>query len=315
MAVEQVKTLDSEGFEHLSPIVAPSEVEAVQKASQYLGIKTTLFRDPKTSIRYVIPTALSPNPTVDRILNYIKKTHYCGIINIGMSGSGKSTWTTWLIHQLHSRKQFIIHWRYRDDIKNLDKDIESLEKGMNHVIIYDDASFVFDELKKEEVTRIAKRLTYIRHDVGGEVIIIMNIHYGSAVKKFFRNVPFKFMTSITMDEVFSLQDVYKYGKYKFLNFAKYFQQMMFTDHWTFEIDKLNKKLLPYKTDEPFRLGLALEGNYVHFFMYLQDSCAVCDPNFDKKKAVDLMQIFEIYSQKYGVERARAEIQRYAYHQH
>jgi hypothetical protein len=143
----------------------------------------------------------------------------------------------------------------------------------------------------------------------------MNIHYGPAVKKFFRNVPFKFMTSITMDEVFSLQDVYKYGKYKFLNFAKYFQQMMFTDKWVFEIDKWNKKLLPYKTDEPFRLGLALEGNYVHFFMYLQDSCAVCDPKFDKKKAVDLMQIFEIYSQKYGVERARAEIQRYAYHQH
>lgn len=316
MALEQAERPEAQQeWQEISPIVSPADVEAVQRASDYLGVKTTLFRDPKTSLRYVIPTALSPNPTIDRILNYSQRTNYVGIINIGMSGTGKSTWTTWLIHQLHKRKQFHIHWRYRDDIKNLDKDIDTLERGMNHIVIYDDASFVLDEMKKEEVTHIAKRLTYIRHDVGGTVIVIMNIHYGSAIKKFFRNVPFKFLTSITMDEVFSLQDVYKYGKYKFLAFAKYFQQMMFTGRWVFEIDKWNKKLLPYKTDEPFRLGLALEGNYVHFFMYLQDSCAVCDPKFDKKKALDLAQVYEILKGKYGEERARAELKRYAFMQH
>src|SRR3990167_6196104 len=315
MSEEVIPPVEQETkWEEISPIVSPIEAEAIKKTSMYLGVRTTLFKNPKTSIRYAIPVALSPNPTVDRILNYSERTSYVGIINCGMSGTGKSTWTKWLIHHLHLRKQFIVHWRYRDDIKNLDKDIEQLERGVNHILIYDDASFVLDEMKKEEVTHIAKRLTYIRHDVGGLVIIIMNIHYSSAIKKFFRNVPFKFMTSITMDEVFSLQEIYKYGKWKFLNFAKYFQQMMFAGKWTFEIDRWNKKLLPYKTDEPFRLGLAMEGNYVHFFMYLKDSCATCDPDFDKKKAVTADEIIPILTDKYGRDRTFAEIKRYAFHQ-
>ena len=68
-------------WEEISPIVTPQEIEAIKQTSSFLGVKTTLIRDPKTQIRYAVPVALSPNPTVDRIINYSQRTSYVGIIN------------------------------------------------------------------------------------------------------------------------------------------------------------------------------------------------------------------------------------------
>lgn len=321
MALEQPDKIDEADInETLEPVsLEEEELNAVKQVAQtkkeFAGVKTTMFKNPTDGTFHPIPVSMSPNPTVDRILTYVDRTGFCGILCIGMSGTGKSTLTKFLVHQLHQRRNFVIHWFERDDIQQLDKEIRALEKGLSHIMVFDDASFSLEQLKKEHIIRIAQQLTYVRHDVRGQVIIIMNIHYSKAISRFFRNVPFAFLTSITQEEVHSFVDVWPHGRWKFKDFAWYYQQMMFNSKWVFEVDRWNNKTYTYKTDEPFRLGLAMEGNYIHFFVYLKDGCTLCDPEYDIKKIVNSKDLVDHFIKSYGVNRARSMLKLYAFARH
>lgn len=292
-----------------------NQQEIAKKNAEWGGIKTTLFTDPNTSQKWPIPVSVSPTPTVGRILRYIDRTGFMGILNIGMSGTGKSTWSRMLVHMLHQQRHFIVHWYSRDDIQHLDQAIKSLEKGLNHIMVFDDASFSLDKLKKEDVMDIAQKLTYIRHEVKGQVIIMMNIHYSKAIQRFFRNVPFVFLTSITMEEVNTFMDTWPHGKWKFRDFAYYFHSMMMNGSWEFEVDKWAGKHVSYATDKPFRLGVAMEGNHIHFFFYLKTSCSLCDPSANSKRQIDSDQFVDHFVSSYGKDRARAMLRWYAFTRH
>ena len=297
--------------------VEEGEVEQKVKPQKrnYTGVKTTLFTNPNDGTKHAIPVAMSPMPTINRILTYTNRTGFCGILCIGMSGTGKSTLARFLVHHLHKMKNFTIHWYERDDIQKLDKIITSLTRGTDHIVVMDDASFSLEQLKKEEITKIAQKLTYIRHDVKGQVIVIMNIHYSKAISRFFRNVPFAFLTSITQEEAHTFQDVWPHGRWKFKDFAWYYQQMMFNSKWTFEVDRWENKTMTYRTDDPFRLGLAMEGNYIHFFVYLKDGCNICDPQHDFKQMVNSKELVDYFVKSYGLNRARSMLKLYAFSKH
>jgi len=300
------------------PEVKDQLAEAKEEAEkeEYHGIKTTLFRDPTSGEKFKIPAVFSPNPLAKNILSYLSNTGFVHILSIGQSGSGKTTWTKYLVHQLHELKNFQIHWYMRDEIQQLDKIISRLQKGINHVIVLDDASFTLEELPKEKVNEIAKKLTYIRHEVKSDVIVIMNIHYSKAIKKFFRSVPFTYLTSINMEEVNSFQDVFGgYSRYKLKDFSRYYQQMMLKGKWTIEIDKWENKVQTYHTNKPFRVALANEINYLHFFYYTKASCDICDPDFQTKRIVDTAQLVSTIVDKYGKDRTRSMLYMYAFAKH
>ncbi len=291
-------------------------LETDEEESIYKGIKTTLYKDPNNNIRYKIPTIFSPNPIAKNILSYLENTGFVHILDIGQSGSGKTTWTKYLVHMLHSLKTFQVHWYFRDEIQKLDKIIAGLQKGVSHVVILDDASFTLEELPREKLSELAKRLTYIRHEVKADVIVIMNIHYSKAIKKFFRSVPFTFMTSINMEEVNTFQDVFgSRARYRLRDFAWYFQQMMIKKQWTIELDKWTGKVQTYFTNKPFRLALANEINHLHFFVYLKRSCNLCDTEYTTKRVLDSKDFIQQISDKYGQQRARAMMRMYAFTKH
>ena len=295
-----------------------AEAKEIQESEveEYHGIKTTLFRNPATGEKHKIPAVFSPNPLAKNILSYLSNTGFVHILSIGQSGSGKTTWTKYLIHQLHELKNFQVHWYVRDEIQQLDKIISGLQKGISHIIVLDDASFTLEELPKDKVNAIAKKLTYIRHEVKSDVVVIMNIHYSKAIKKFFRSVPFTYLTSINMEEVNSFQDVFGgYSRYKLRDFSRYYQQMMLKGKWTIEIDKWNSKVQTYHTNKPFRVALANEINYLHFFYYTKNSCDICDPDFQTKRIVDSAQLVQSIVDKYGKDRARSMIYMYAFAKH
>src|SRR3990172_1310690 len=292
---------------------AVKQVDVTKK--EFSGVKTTLFRNPADGTQWPIPVSMSPMPTVDRILTYVDRTGFCGILCIGMSGTGKSTLAKYLVHQIHQKRNFIVHWYERDDIQNLDKEIKHLQVGASHIMVFDDASFSLEQLKREQINKIAQNLTYVRHDVRGQVIIIMNIHYSKAISRFFRNVPFAFLTSISQEEVHSFVDVWPHGRWKFKDFAWYYQQMMFNSKWVFEVDRWTNKTITYRTDEPFRLGLAMEGNYIHFFVYLKDGCTACDPDYNIKKLANSKDLVDHFIKSYGVNRARSMLKLYAFARH
>lgn len=314
MALDEVQEVQEAEVQPVIPGQHSSN-PLLEDSKKFSGVKTTLYRDPKDGQRYPIPVTMSPNPTIDRILTYTNRTGFCGILCIGMSGTGKSTLARFLVHKLHEKKNFAIHWYERDDIQKLDKIIKSLQKGIDHIVIMDDASFSLEQLKREDITRIAQQLTYVRHETKGKVIVIMNIHYSKAISRFFRNVPFAFLTSITQEEAHSFQDVWPHGRWKFKDFAWYYQQMMFNSKWVFEVDRWSNKTMTYRTDEPFRLGLAMEGNYIHFFVYLKEGCSICDADFDIKKMVNSKELVDYFIKSYGVNRARSMLKLYAFAKH
>ncbi|NIQ14298.1 MAG: hypothetical protein GTO02_07810 [Candidatus Dadabacteria bacterium] len=307
MALEQTEKKDDE---------PKLEIKTEEPKQDFGGIKQTLYTDPNTHEKYAIPVNMSPNPTVDRILTYLNRTGFCGCLFIGMSGTGKSTMAKMFLHKIHEKKpQMVIHHYERDDIQNMSKHIEGLQQGLDHALLYDDASFSLEKLKKEDVNAIAQNLTYIRHQTKGKVLVFLVIHYSKAISRFFRNVPFAFLTSISMEEVHSFQDVWPHGRYKFRDYSWYVQQMMFNSYWKFEVDRYEQKYIRYDTDRPFRLSLALEGNMIHYMVYHKLSCSICDPDSKEKKIVNSQQLIDHYKNGYGADRARAMLRLYSFAKH
>lgn len=314
--VEQIATEISNDKEVKNDLAEAKEKQEEQFDGEYHGVKTTLFRHPSTGEKFKIPAVFSPNPLADNVLNYLSNTGFVHVLSIGQSGSGKTTWTKYLVHQLHEKKNFQIHWYFRDEIQKLDKIIERLQKGVNHIIVLDDASFTLEELPREKVNEVAKKLTYIRHEVKSDVIVIMNIHYSKAIKKFFRSVPFTYLTSINMEEVNSFQDVFGgYSRYKLRDFSRFYQQMMLKGYWTIDIDKWNNKVQTYHTNRPFRVALANEVNYLHFFYYTKYSCDICDPDYQTKRVVDTAELVNSIKDKYGKDRTRSMLYMYMFTKH
>lgn len=288
-----------------------------KKNQDYTGPKTTLFYDPNSGKRYPILGKYSPNIIADNILNYLDSAGFANVLNIGMSGSGKSTWSNQLIHLLHTKRSFHVNWYKRDQVKDFTKIINSLTKGINHIVIFDDASFALEEMKKDDLSDMAKKLTYIRHIVQANVIVVFNIHYSKAIKKFFRVAPFKFLTSIENEEVQSFQDLFgSYSRYKLSDYARYFKHQMLNKGWKVQLDEWDNKFLDFTTDKPFRFGLANEITDLHYFVYLKDSCEKCvDPEDKEKTVANSEQLINHLVKKYGKRKVSAVLKYYGFTQH
>ncbi len=274
------------------------------------GIPTTVFTHDGT--KYPILSSHSPFPIVKRILMHNGVTGYTGIINAGQSGTGKTTWTKWLVHQLHSQMpSVVIDWFDQYQINNIDDIILNLTKGVPHIIVFDDASFAMDDLPKKEINKLAQVLTRIRHEVKANVISVMNIHYSKAIGKYWRNIPFYFLTSISNEELGSYEDVFGSGaKWKLRDFSYMFHDMMLDGGWRIQIDAWTDKYYKYKTNQPFRIGLASELNRLHFFTYVKDSCAICDKEFDTKRVLSARDLVEQLVSAYNKPQLRSTLRYY-----
>lgn len=287
-----------------------NDKEKKQYAKNPHGIPTTVFTH--QGIKYPILSAHSPFPIVKRILTHNSVTGYTGIINAGQSGTGKTTWTKWLVHQLHLKMpSVVIDWFDQYDINNIDDLISNLTKGVPHVMIFDDASFAMDDLPKKEVNKLAQSLTRIRHEVRANVITILNIHYSKAIGKYWRNIPFYFLTSISNEELGSYEDVFGSGsKWKLRDFSYMFHDMMLDGGWKIQIDAWKDEYYKYKTNKPFRIGLASELNRLHFFTYVKDSCAFCDSDFDTKRVLSARDLVDNMTQAYSKPQLRSTLRYY-----
>ena len=288
-------------------------LEQVQKqpTQEYTGPKLTTITTPLGE-QCQIHVKHSPNNIVDSIIQILNKTGYVGMLTIGQSGSGKSTWTTWLVHHLHQKRNFVVHWYSRDEVRNLYEILDNLVKGVNHILIFDDASFYLNSLKPEDLDKIESKLTHVRHDVKADVIAIFNIHYSKAIKTFFRNVPFYFLTSLSMSEFENFKEMWRHAKYKLRDYVYYYRQMMHTEGWEMVVDEWNKKVLKFTTDKPLRLGLANENGYVHFFVYHKDGCAQCDPEFEAKRIISTPDFVQNLIKSYGMINVRALLRLYLF---
>lgn len=290
-------TIGQESEEEDSEYDVPQSL--VEEHTEMWDVSTTTVFDPTSKRRYPIISKHTPQKIVDAIMNYSSNTDYVSVINCGVSGSGKTTWTQLLVHNLHERDpRFNIHW-YKDyDIRNMGKIIRTLKKGVPHIIIFDDASFSFESMGQKELYDLMKELTTIRHTVQGKVILIMNQHYSKALKKFFRDTAFYFLTSINQEELNSYEDTFGKESKKILRqFAKKYRSMMLNKLCSFEIS--TDKEITYHTNKPFRLGLGLIMGHLEYFVYYQDSCGACSIDNKERFNADCQKIHESLAAKYG----------------
>lgn len=279
---EVVKDGDWSDFD--MDIITDTGVAQSKKGGGFDGSKVTTFK--WEDKRYAVPQRWYWGNVVKRMLNHNKAHGFTGCVLIGMSGSGKTTLTNTILHKIHEYgENYVFKWFNGHQLTELDKHIGKLQVGVPHVMIFDDASYTMEDATKSQMASLANALTTIRHHVKSKVIIIFNIHYSRATKKFFRNQHFTFLTSVTTEELGNLKDLFQDKMPVVRQFGKKYRQMALNGSFYVPLDYYTGKSAKYLINEPFRIGLVSEITDLHFFLYPRQSCELCRPGAPPKLEV------------------------------
>ncbi len=265
-----------------------------QLAADVANIPKNIYQKPTTvyqwnGSKYPLLQENNISKLAKEILNVSKASpdkSYTSVLMSGQSGSGKSTLTQTLIHRLScmSSEKWTIKWFDRHNLLELGSIIDSLEKGLKYILVFDDVSYVLesDQVKSKQKQELAARLTYIRHDVGGHVITIMNIHYMTALMPIFRDAPFKILTSMSYGDKKNWSGIFgRAADWSLNTFQRQYASQM-KNHWFYVngVKKADGKGYAYYTNEPFRVALVSELEGIRTLLYPKEGCALCD----KKKS-------------------------------
>lgn len=245
---------------------------------------------------------------------------YTSIIMSGKSSSGKSTLTQTLCHRLSctQKTKWNIKWFDRSNLLDLGKIIDSLEKGLRYILIFDDVSYVLDsdQVKPKQKQELAAKLTYIRHDLGGKVITIMNIHFMTALMPIFRDADFKVLTSMSYVDRKNWSGILgKQAEYQLNTFQKQYASQM-KNHYFYVngIKTQDGKGYAYYVNKPFRCALVSEMEGVRTLLYPKEGCEVCAKKKSKeykKRTITAEEFYKKAIRKYPLT-ARTAIRYWAY---
>ena len=259
--------------------------------------------------RYPVISTETVSYIARHLLNHNHSNGYSLATIIGHSGTGKTTLCTTLLHRVHSIAEklgitYAIHWYRQQAIGKVDEIIDSLTKGVNTIIVLDDASWGTRDLTEAEAQNLLARLTYVRHDLKANVIVLIMIHYSKALGPFLRDGELTLITSISHEEKQNYLKVFGFENKGIINkFFRKYGSMMSEGYWYSELDEANR--LCYYAKSPFKLALVSDFNQLHFTLYPAESCAYCEPNFkellaDKyKESLDERELFLDLNTKYG----------------
>lgn len=261
--------------------------------------KTKVTRFKYQDKNYAVPQRWYWGNIVKRMINHNKAHGFTGCVLIGMSGSGKTTLTNTILHKIHDYgENYVFKWFNGHQLTELDKHIGTLQVGVPHVMVFDDASYTLEDATKSQMATLANALTTIRHHVKSKVIIIFNIHYSRATKKFFRNQHFTFLTSVTTEELGNLKDLFQDKMPVVRQFGKKYRQMALNGSFYVPLDYYTGKSAKYNINEPFRIGLVSEITDLHFFLYPKQSCEICrpgaPPKFEQKSVKEVKKLLKKY---------------------
>jgi hypothetical protein len=247
---------------------------------------------------------------------------YTLVTLIGHSGSGKSTFTGTLCHRLHKISErlgvsYAINWYRRDAISKIDEIIPTLAKGVNRIVVFEDASWGDRELDETEAKQLLARLTYVRHDLQAHVIFLFQVHYSKALGPFLRDGDVVAITSISHIEKENFLKTFGWDNKGIINkFFKKFGSMNAESYWYSELDEAHHII--YYAKAPFKLALVSDFNSLHFTQYPKESCGYCEPHFtdiEQGKIIDSATERELFAQiadSYSITKLRMCLRFFAY---
>ena len=192
------------------------------------------------------------------------------------------------MHNIHSHEgypKFIFKWLHSEDLKSFDTFLKDLEPFNNYFVVLDDASFVADAegVSKNQMAKIGMELTRVRHRLqGGRMIVcIINHALTSVQKSVFRNTTFTIATSMVSNARKGLEDLFG-NRYMINGFAKHYRTQVLDHKVSIPISSYEKKYLNLDTKK-VRIGLIQEVNWLHYFIWEDVSCEICNQDYYQEK--------------------------------
>jgi len=248
--------------------------------------------------------------TIREILNLSESLDVVKINIIGPPGTGKTTLGEVIQHLSHkmSKIPYTARTFTREDLLNFEETLKTLTPT-NHVLLFDDVSFLSATAGKRQIDKIQKAFTEIRHLPGGQdvkIIAIFNFHYNMAVSKYMRQSDFFYYTSVGSSELENTQNIVgkKYTK-KIMDFRRVYQQALTKKEYTFNIGKKGQKFT-YKFREPFAPLLFWNNDSLRVVVspkrkWIDPICSACSGSKSESvKASADMEKFDDERKKFGI---------------
>ncbi len=230
---------------------------------------------------------------------------------VGTPSTGKSTLAFTLAHLCHKLAKIPYTVRYfnRQDLIHFEQTLASLQPT-NHIMIFDDISFLDASAGSRDIKKIQQTFTEIRHLPGGQdvkIIAIFNFHYNMSVPKYLRQSEFFYYTTIGSSEVENTMAILgkKYLQ-KILDFKRIVKQGTSTGLIPFSLGKKGQKFT-YKWRSPFAPSLFWNEDTARVVVFprrdwIDKVCSMCTNSSSKviKEDMDMIALDVEMKKKFGV---------------
>ena len=279
----QVETVGNKENFIDSPIEEETQNESWSNNKVHKWTKLTL----KDGEVLNVPRHYTVGGMTQRLIN-ASDDGFASILITGISSSGKTSLVRNIMHKIHTTPnypQFTFKWLHSEDLVEFDKFLQSLEAGLNYFVVLDDASFVADAegASKNTMAKIGLELTRVRHNLkGGRIIVcIINHALTSVQKSVFRNSTFTIATSMVSNAKKGLIDLFG-NPYMINGYATHYRNQVLNHKVRIPISSYERKFLNLDTKK-VRIGLVQEVNWLHYFLWEDVSCEICNQDYYQKK--------------------------------
>ena len=263
---------------------------------------------------------------VNEILNLNEDRDVVRINLIGDSGTGKTTLAKSMAHIIHQEADspFVVKVFSRAELLDMENTVSNFEP-INHVLIFDDVSWLVSGNNKSKIDQVQKTFTEIRHLKGGQnikVIIFFCFHYNMSIPKHLRQANFFAYTTIGTSEMENTQKLVgtKYTS-KIIEFQKVAFEAGTTRQkktetadeipatFSYKLGKFNKFTYVYR--KPFAPALWWNTNSLRHIVFparewIDPVCTICSGSMVKSEEErgDVLKFKEIADKTYGESRIR-----------
>ena len=237
------------------------------------------------------------------ILNMSRGLDVVKINIIGSPSTGKTTLAETLAHLCHTLADipYTVKKFSREDLLRFEETLATLQPT-NHILIFDDISFLTASASGKQIKQIEKAFTEIRHLPGGQdvkIIAIFNFHYNMAISKYMRQSEIFCYNSIGSSELENTQNIIgkKYTS-QIMKFKDCFQQSITTEKFIVKLGNKGQKFI-YQYKQPFVPILWFNGSSARLIVspkrdWIDPICSKCaNSNVkDIKDSGDIIKLAE-----------------------
>ena len=227
----------------------------------------------------------SINAVAHEIITMSENQDLISINVIGKQSTGKTELCRTLAHLTHTHSKFPYKISYfgKEEILNLENTVKELTPT-NHILIFDDLSFLGANASKKQIDTIQSVLAVIRHLEGGQdvrIILFKIFHYTKSIPPFLRQNDMTFLSSVDDNEEKNLIDLLgKKNIQKIQLLKKLRTQVILGQDFVFSIGKRGSLL--YQSKKPFLPFLYTNGISLRFIVsplrsWIEPFCQKCSP--------------------------------------